>query len=369
MTGSSFADAATATLSCAHDMAPLDLWLVTTVQDADQFVVASQGVWSRDLAAGSVMPWLDSLCLHMAAGRAPALAPRVADVPLYAAAATGRWRRVRGYAGVPLLGDDGELLGTLCGFSGREEVAAICAAGAMVQPLGRLLSATISAQRAAAEAEARLAAMRRLAEADALTTVRNRRGWQADLGREDERCARYGASAGVLVLDLDELKSVNDLRGHAAGDRLLCAAAEILRYVCRPTDVVARTGGDEFAVLAVEVDETAMHALVARLRHGLAAAGVAASVGAATREPHETLIDTWIRADRAMYVEKQRRSRGASAVDRAAGGAGSAEFGQLRGITLAPTVARLVAAEVVHGVGMEDLEGVRPHRFGTDGQR
>ena len=89
---------------------------------------------------------------------------------------------MRGYAGVPLLDGDGELLGTLCGFSGREEVAAICAAGTMMQPLGRLLSTTISAQRAAAEAEARLAAMRRLAEADALTTVRNRRGWLAEPG-------------------------------------------------------------------------------------------------------------------------------------------------------------------------------------------
>lgn len=316
MTGPRFAEEAAATLSYVHDVAPLDLWLVTTVQDADQLVIASRGGWSRDLPAGDVLPWLDSLCLHMAAGRAPSLAPRVADVPLYAAAATGRWHRVRGYAGVPLLDDRGELLGTLCGFSGREDTPEIGAARATMQLFGSLLSSIMSAHRDAAEAGRRLAAMRRLAEADALTGVRNRRGWQAGLEREDERCARYGASAGVIVLDLDQLKSINDLRGHAAGDVLLGNTAEILQHVCRPSDVVARTGGDEFAVLAVEADATAMHALATRLRHSLDTAGVAASVGTATREPDETLTDTWTRADRAMYAEKQRRSHGDEADSR-----------------------------------------------------
>lgn len=55
MTGPRFADAAAATLSYVHDVAPLDLWLLTTVQDADQLVVASRGDWSRDVPAGSVL--------------------------------------------------------------------------------------------------------------------------------------------------------------------------------------------------------------------------------------------------------------------------------------------------------------------------
>ena len=112
------------------------------------------------------------------------------------------------------------------------------------------------------------------------------------------------------MLDLDELKRVNDTGGHAAGDELIALCAEVLRATSRPGDTLARTGGDEFAVLGVECDALSLRALEARLRMQLRTAGVSAATGAATRRPGEHLIETCKRADTAMYQDKRlRRSR------------------------------------------------------------
>lgn len=94
---------------------PLDLWMVTRVGVADQEVAASAGTWASGFAPGTVLPWLGSFGLHMSAESAPLVAPRTEDIPRYKAAATGRWKPVRGFTGVPILGADGDLVGTVCG--------------------------------------------------------------------------------------------------------------------------------------------------------------------------------------------------------------------------------------------------------------
>ena len=124
-------------------------------------------------------------------------------------------------------------------------------------------------------------------ERDALTGLLNRRGWDRSLEVEEARCRREGRSATVIVLDLDDLKEINDAMGHPVGDDYLRRTAEVLRDNSRPSDVIARTGGDEFAVLishpagqgSAEVDA----AYVARLSGQLAAAECAVSLGYAAR--------------------------------------------------------------------------------------
>ena len=111
----------------------------------------------------------------------------------------------------------------------------------------------------------------------------------------------------MLVLDLDEPKHVNDTRGHAAGDELIALCAEVLNVASRPGDTVARTGGDEFAILAVECDPLSLRALEARLRMQLRAAGVSAMIGGATRRHGEHLAETWKRADATMSSKKRPR--------------------------------------------------------------
>jgi hypothetical protein len=109
--------AAEAVVVHLQPLAPLELWMVTRVLDAEQIVVASVGLASTHAASGTTLPWLNSFSMHMAAGRAPQVAPRVQDVALYAAAATTGLAHVHGYTGLPLVREDGELIGTLCGLS------------------------------------------------------------------------------------------------------------------------------------------------------------------------------------------------------------------------------------------------------------
>jgi diguanylate cyclase (GGDEF)-like protein len=101
---------------------------------------------------------------------------------------------------------------------------------------------------------------------DALTGLMNRHGFEDALLRLD----RGGPHpVGVVVVDLDGFKHVNDARGHAAGDALLRRAAQLLRLTFRASDVVARIGGDEFAVLTVGRDVAAIEALALRLEEAV----------------------------------------------------------------------------------------------------
>src|SRR5581483_9052415 len=97
--------------------------------------------------------------------------------------------------------------------------------------------------------------LRRLADQDALTGLLNRRGFLDGVQRELRRMQRAEERGALLSLDLDNFKQVNDSAGHAAGDRVLRATADVLRQRLRATDVVGRLGGDEFAALLLDVDE------------------------------------------------------------------------------------------------------------------
>ncbi len=98
----------------------------------------------------------------------------------------------------------------------------------------------------------RLRQMRDLAVIDELTGLYNRRYFQAALDREVQRARRYDRPLTLAIMDLDRFKSFNDLCGHPAGDRALASVGRILRTSLREVDIVARHGGEEFAVLLPE---------------------------------------------------------------------------------------------------------------------
>lgn len=153
---------------------------------------------------------------------------------------------------------------------------------------------------------------------DPLTGAYNRRRFDTVLRGEVERARRYGRPLSVILVDLDRFKPINDRHGHAAGDAVLRAVAETLAERLRTTDVVARIGGDEFAVAAPETDAAQAKGLAAELSACVAervvtfgghALRVGASCGAATLDPasDEGAAELLARADTEMYRIKQAR--------------------------------------------------------------
>lgn len=144
---------------------------------------------------------------------------------------------------------------------------------------------------------------------DPLTGLANRCAWDGAMEAEERRCRRYGNHAAVIVVDVDDLRGVNDSLGEAEGDHLLRELAEILACMSRDTDIVARTGGHEFALLALDCGEPHLRVLASRLRRALADAGVLASVGGACRLPGAGLSEAWAQADAALRAERQHHRR------------------------------------------------------------
>jgi len=156
--------------------------------------------------------------------------------------------------------------------------------------------------------------LERLATRDDLTGLNNRRFFERALEEQLRRVERYRERAAVLVLDLDDFKSVNDTLGHHAGDQLLKHVGKLVSERLRSSDVLARLGGDEFAVLLPHADAESAADVAAALQgefarqpariegHDILAAS---SIGVAVLAADDSVDDALRRADRAMYRAKR----------------------------------------------------------------
>lgn len=301
-----FATAARRVMVRLRDRLGFGLWMVTRTEGDDWIVLDALGA-VYDIAAGDVLCWSDSLCRHMVAGEGPRIAPRTDEVPAYRTAGLARAMPVAAYVGMPIHRPDGSLFGTLCGFDPAPQPGEIAEELPLVQLLSDLL-ASILGHELGMLGEARSAERASIeAETDPLTRLPNRRAWQRLLEAEEIRSRRYGHPAGVVIVDLDEMKAVNDSGGHRAGDELLMATAQVLRSAGRSSDLVARIGGDEFGILAAECDPATTRALAHRIQRALAGSHISASLGFAARDPAVGLAAAWKQADLAMYEVKRGR--------------------------------------------------------------
>ena len=160
--------------------------------------------------------------------------------------------------------------------------------------------------------------VRHLAVSDPLTGLANYRRLLDVLENETERTDRTGRPFSVLLLDLDELKKINDSYGHLVGSRAICRLADILRIHCRAVDTAARYGGDEFALVLPESQEDEAHRVANRIREVLAGddeqPAISASIGISVyRGDGERIEKLLSEADQDLYAEKARRARRAAA--------------------------------------------------------
>lgn len=230
-----------------------------------------------------------------------------------------RWPRVRSYPIVGIL----LALGAPIGYLGlkliitkswpsldviarelREEPAAylylLCATSIVFFVLGRLIGGLEDV-------------MRTTSLEDPLTGLANRRWLHSRLGDELARAERHGTSLSLLLVDVDDLKRINDEGGHAAGDVALRAVSTALRRTCRRTDLAARYGGDEFAVLAPLTSAEEAVALADRIAASLrsersagrTAPTVSVGVADVVRAGEATPEALYAAADQALYEAKE----------------------------------------------------------------
>ena len=152
----------------------------------------------------------------------------------------------------------------------------------------------------------------RNAHTDALTGLGNRHWMRTMFEREVERTMHANKALCLMMIDIDNFKLFNDRYGHIAGDRVLVAVAEALREYLRPTDLIARFGGDEFAVLLPDLQLKQARQTAERIRQQVAGlspqsltTAVTISIGLANRTADDDVATLVQRADEAMYDAKQ----------------------------------------------------------------
>ena len=175
----------------------------------------------------------------------------------------------------------------------------------------RILSHTSDLERQVAE---RTAALEKMAHTDFLTGCLNRRGMMTRLEIEKGRLKRQNMQLGILVLDLDHFKQINDRYGHAAGDIVLTGVAGVLRDGLRAYDAVARWGGEEFLIGMFGLNQThELDAIAHKLLEAIRSANFVSegkviqctvSIGAILAAPDDDLDRVLSEADKALYSAK-----------------------------------------------------------------
>lgn len=225
--------------------------------------------------------------------------PRFSDNPLVVGEPY-----IRFYAGFPIRYIDGQKLGTLClldsrprHFNQRERL--------ILEDLAKIVEHEIQAVQ--------------LATVDELTEIPNRRGFFASANQALSLCRRQNLPVSLVFLDLNHFKPINDRFGHAEGDRALRSFGQMLKQVCRQTDIAARIGGDEFVLLLPNALKTDVEKILKRFAGMVEQANRAQPLGYKITyshgvvhfdpDKHQDLEDLLAEGDQLMYLRKHKSKK------------------------------------------------------------
>lgn len=270
----------------------VEIGIVSMIDGHRQWYKAIQGLVARETSLS------ESFCRYTLQGDTATvvpdatLDPRFADNPMV----TGG-PRIRFYAGVPLRTRDGFNLGTLCAIDskprefGSKDIA-------ILEDLARVVIHDLELSQQAA--------------VDTLTGTLSRVAFKAEARRNIALAGRSGEDLALICFDIDHFKTINDTHGHATGDRVLTAVAEVCREHLRGSDLIGRLGGEEFAILLPKTDLDGGVLVAGKLREAVAGLSaefgfaVSASFGVAMRGGKFDQVDAMLeRADQAMYAAKR----------------------------------------------------------------
>jgi diguanylate cyclase (GGDEF)-like protein len=171
------------------------------------------------------------------------------------------------------------------------------------------------------ESKKRISQLEKLADEDALVPISNRRSFVRELSRMLAYAQRYGGEISVLYFDINDMKSINDSHGHAAGDAAIGHVADLLAANIRESDVVGRLGGDEFGIILANAPEQEAIQIAENLASAISATPfdwkgrkltVSISSGAYALKGGEDASAMLDQADQAMYARKPRVSEGST---------------------------------------------------------
>lgn len=269
-------------------------------EDFDTFTVARMtettwtGLASRSLSRPSIVgrpvPLDQTACHHLLLGRGPVLAPDLREHPDPELRAVSVRHGVAGYVGAPLRRPDGRLLGSVCGYtadgwSGDEPGRLTGRLAAAADVLGRQLTTALDAL----DDERRASFDRALGSLDHVTGLPDRRGWGVLLQDEADRARLLAEDLSVVLVDVGLVRSVRGVR----------RAGHVLREALGDVSV-SRVGGRQFGVVGGDLAQLDPAATAALAQDALRAAGYPATTGWAVREPLESVVSTWWRAEDAL---------------------------------------------------------------------
>lgn len=263
-----------------------------------------------------------TFCHYAIASQGPLVLDDVSQQTVYRHVPTVQSLGVRAYVGIPLVSEDGQVVGSFCAIDFKPkqwterdiEVLSDLARSTMREiELRRLIAESAATNLRLLEEMQKVNELNQrleeLTTTDALTGVKNRRAFEHSLAQELALVDRRATPLSLLIADVDNFKRINDSHGHAAGDTALRTIATVLGTCARNVDMVARIGGEEFAVILPNTDQAEALIVAERMRCAVADEPwphepLTISLGMATLLTQESASSLFARADNAMYLAK-----------------------------------------------------------------